>query len=198
MNPAAHSVIIWQTVWYLVTVMGMTNRAAAPAPGTRRRVQAGAYVITVNAHPSGAFSVHIEDAATGAEHDHLRRSWPTWEQARAMARNAYRHFIRGGSVDLPAEVKLAPAAKGTATKVTDPGLVALEVAIFDGYLRRGGGIGRASVTLLKALAKRGHVDLVVEMQGRRKVIVGARITRAGRIAHLRATGADRLTYVLSA
>ncbi len=179
----------------------MTNHAAPAADTFPIRHDAGPVAIVIHAHPNGVYSVHIHSTATGAEHNHLRRTWDTWDAARAMANNAYRHFANGGGVDIPAApaVKLAPPAQSTATKVTDPGLAALDHAIAaGGHIARGGHEGQASVTLLQALAKRRHVDLVVEMHGRRKVITGARITRAGRIAHLRAIGAHKLTYALSA
>lgn len=172
----------------------MTNAAAPAANAFPIRHDAGTVTIVIHAHPNGVYSVHVIAIATGAEYDHLRRTWGSWAEARAMANNAYRHYIAQAAP----VVKLAPPAQSTATKVSDPGVAALEVAIFDGYLPRGGGIGYASVTLLKALAKRGHVALDVQLHGRRKDIKGARITMAGHIAHLRATGADQLDYALSA
>jgi hypothetical protein len=88
-------------------------------------------------------------------------------------------------------IALAPPAKGTATKVTDPGHTILAVAAINGIVHRGGGVGQASVTQLHALAKRGMLDLVVEMQGRRKVTVAGRINNVGRNALDRLTEADR-------
>lgn len=180
----------------------MTSAAAnIPTPGNPVRHQAGAFVLTLAAVESGAYVFTVEYASTGQQVDYLRRSG-TYDAIRAIARNAYRFFAAGGrpeDLEQPATVTLAAPAKGTQTKVTDPGMQALAYAIAaGGYIRRGGHEGEAPVTVLKALAKRGHLDPTVEVHGRRKVIVGGQITRAGRIAHLHVTGADQHVYALSA
>jgi hypothetical protein len=40
------------------------------------------------------YLVTVEDACSGIIQTQHTRAWPTEEQARAMARNAYRHFAR--------------------------------------------------------------------------------------------------------
>ncbi len=183
--------------------------------------QIAGYELTLAAVPGG-FVVSVATAGTGglpvggAEIPALRTFHTDRDAALQAKRNAYRFFFAGGRIEtradgtvelIPAaavpapraEVKLAPAAKSTQTKVSDPGLQALDYAIAaGGYIRRGGHEGEASVTLLKSLAKRGHVALDVQLHGRRKVVAGATVTRAGRIAHLRANGGHLLTYALSA
>ncbi len=177
-------------------------------PATESHTIAG-YLLTINAHPGGVHSLHVTPTVLGAaEIDALRCTFPSRAEALAAKRNAWRFLASGGRIVLNADgtvslvtptVKLAPPAASTATKVSDPGLLALMYAVCDGgYIRRGGHEGEASVKVLGALAKRGHVDLDVRLHGRRKWIAGARITRNGRIALLRETGADQLDYVLSA
>lgn len=71
----------------------MTNTAAAhriPTPGHPVRHRAGRFVIEFSATDTGAFLIRVERASTGAEIDEWRRTWPTYAQARDMARNAYR------------------------------------------------------------------------------------------------------------
>ncbi len=188
------------------------TQSAAP---TQIRHQAGAYILTLNALPAGHYSVHVEHASTGKEIDGLRTTWPTFEQAIASMRNAYRHFATGGTIApgacggvtlvrpktevAPTEVKLAPAAKGTATKITDAGVRVLDDALHQGgHIKRGGHDGEATEPQLKALAKRGLLTLDIQLHGRRKYTAGGTITRAGRVAHLRATGGHLLTYQLAA
>ncbi len=181
----------------------MTNNAA-----TETHEIAG-YVLSLASHPGGVHSFHVAHAGFGgAEIDALRATFPTRDEALAAKRNAYRFLAAGGRIVESADgtvalvaptVKLAPPAQSTATKVSDPGLLALQHAVYaGGYIARGGHDGEAPVKVLQALAKRGHVDLDVQLHGRRKVIAGARITRAGRIVLLRATGAARLDYSLTA
>jgi hypothetical protein len=93
----------------------------------------------------------------------------------------------------PAPVRLAPAAKGTQTEVTDPQHTALAVASVAGRVERGGKVGQASVRTLTALAKRGLLTLTYE-QGRpdaRKVVTGGVITSPGRTRLAQLTAADR-------
>lgn len=87
--------------------------------------------------------------------------------------------------------KLAPAAKGTQTQVSDPGHTALAVAELNGFIARGGQPGQASVTLINSLAKRGYLKRTTEMQGLRQVVTGATITHAGRIRLGQLTAEDR-------
>jgi len=77
-------------------------------------------------------------------------------------------------------VRLAPPAMGThlAMTATQAGAI---VTATDGYIRRGqaGVPGTATTATLTSMARRGWVILDVELQGRRKVVVGARVTPAG-------------------
>lgn len=202
----------------MVSVIGMTHT-------TETHTIAG-YALTLAAVPGG-FTVNVAPATTGGlpivgpDISALRSHYADLDSALAAKRNAYRFLATGGRIVRRADggvdlipgsdatahsaaeaasvVKLAPPAKGTETKVSDPGLAALSHAITaGGYIHRGGLEGQAPVPVLTALAKRGHVRLDIQMHGRRKYTAGAWITRAGRIAHLRATGGDRLIYDLSA
>lgn len=93
-----------------------------------------------------------------------------------------------------AAVRLAPAAKGTATKVTDPQHTALVVAEMTGRVERGGKTGQVSVRVLTALAKRGYLDLVYQVRtDARKVPIAGRITGPGRIRLAELTATDRET-----
>lgn len=91
--------------------------------------------------------------------------------------------------------RLAPVAKGTATKVTDPQHTALAVAALCGSVQRGGHEGQASVKTLTAMAKRGYLQLTYETGRRdaRKVVTGGTITGAGRTRLAELTAADRET-----
>lgn len=80
-------------------------------------------------------------------------------------------------------VKLGAVAKGTATKVSDPGHTALAIAHLNGRVERGGKPGQYNVRVLTALAKRGLLKLTYE-EGRsdaRKVVTGGVLTGAGRV-----------------
>ena len=95
--------------------------------------------------------------------------------------------------EAPAPVKLPVAAKGTQTKVSDPGHTALAVAKLVGHIERGGKPGQAPIGVLNALAKRGHLHLTYQT-GRsdlRRVVTGGELTRAGEIALDRLTDAER-------
>lgn len=77
-------------------------------------------------------------------------------------------------------VRLAPPARGTHLTMT-PAQARAIVTAKDGYVRRGpaGEDGTAKTPMLTAMAKRGWVILDVELDGRRKVVVGATVTPAG-------------------
>ncbi len=79
-------------------------------------------------------------------------------------------------------------AKGTATKLTDPGMIALFIASQNGAIQRGGHEGEASVTLINSLARRGWLERTIVMRGARPVVTGAVITEAGRKTLARALG----------
>lgn len=103
-------------------------------------------------------------------------------------------------VEIAPVVKLAPAAKGTVAKVSDPGHTALAIAHLTGRIERGGQPGQADVRLLSSLAKRYLVKLTYE-EGRsdaRKVVTGAEITHAGRVALARLTAEDRAAAEMAA
>lgn len=111
-------------------------------------------------------------------------------QSQAIA--AYRALVERFEAEA-APTKLQPAASGTQTKVSDPGHTVLAVAALNGIVHRGGQPGEATVIQLKALAKRGYLTLVHET-GRddlRKVVIGGRITRAGRIRLAELTADER-------
>jgi hypothetical protein len=93
----------------------------------------------------------------------------------------------------PTTVKLAPVAKGTATKVSDPQHTALGVAAINGRVERGGKPGQYSVKVLTALAKRGLLDLTYQTGRRdaRKVVTGGTLTGAGRIRLAQLTADER-------
>lgn len=57
----------------------------------RERHQVDGVIITITS-TRYAFLVTIEDAATGIIADQWTRAWSTENEARAMARNAYRFF----------------------------------------------------------------------------------------------------------
>ncbi len=92
-------------------------------------------------------------------------------------------------------VKLPAAAKGTQTKVSDPGHTALAIAASndEGIVKQGGGLGEATRPQIRSLAKRGYLIEIYETDrsDARKVIEAGRITAKGlaRLADL--TKAER-------
>ncbi len=197
----------------------MTRTAAPIAPGAELAfaIPGTTYVVTVVNNSRGATPIwkvcttvgngfQVDAYTMTYADEHLARA-----EARRLCREFHAHLVHGAArpatldetrnarlAEAAPVVKLAPAAKGTTTKVSDAGLAAMEIAIFTGYVKRGGHEGEAPINVLNARARRDHLELDVEMDGRRKVVKGARITWAGRVAHLRETGADRLDYALSA
>lgn len=89
-----------------------------------------------------------------------------------------------------APVKLPVAAKGSQTKVSDPGHTVLAIAASnaEGIVKQGGGLGEATRPQIRALAKRGYLIEIYEKDRNdlRKVIEAGRITAKGlaRIAEL--------------
>jgi hypothetical protein len=169
--------------------MGMTNAAhthSIPAEGLRH--EAGDTVWTLNTVGCGGYSLNIRTngAKTGGD----------WFQFSTNALNAWNAIADANPVEVvePAPVRTLPApAKGTATKVSDPAHTILAVAALNGFVQRGGQPGQGDVRLLTSLAKRGYLALQYET-GRsdlRKVVVGATITRAGRVRLAELTAADR-------
>lgn len=77
-------------------------------------------------------------------------------------------------------VRLAPPARGTHLAMTGPQARAIATAT-DGYIQQGpaGEDGTATTSTLTAMARRGWVILDVELDGRRKIVVGATVTPAG-------------------
>lgn len=105
----------------------------------------------------------------------------------------YNRLVALHPAEVAPVVRLQPAAKGTQTKVSDPAHTLLAVAALNGSVERGGQPGQGTVTQLTSLAKRGYLTLTYQT-GRhdlRKVVVGATITRAGRIRLAELTEADR-------
>ncbi len=99
------------------------------------------------------------------------------------------------TVETAPVVKLPTPAKGTTTKVTDPGHTVLAICSLndEGRIERGGQPGQADVRLLTSLAKRHLVKLTYQ-EGRsdaRKVVTGAVITNGGRNALAQLTAAER-------
>lgn len=166
----------------------MTNAAhthSIPAEGLRH--EAGDTVWTLTTVGCGGYSLNIRTngAKTGGD----------WYQFSTNALNAWNAIVDANPAAVePAPVRTLPApAKGTQTKVSDPAHTILAVAATAGFVRRGGQPGQGDVRLLTSLAKRGYLTLAYET-GRsdlRKVVVGATITRAGRIRLAELTAADR-------
>lgn len=177
----------------------MTNTAIPTQPAPTRKA-AGAYVIAITT-TGQTYAVTIEDAA-GHCIDSLCRTFGHIDDARTMANNAFAFFATGGRVVhnpdgtvTLAQRKLIPAARGTQTKVSDPQVAKLRHAIAaGGHINRGGNDHEATVKTLLALARRNFITLT----GPKYRPTGGTITRTGRIAHLRASGADRIRYELAA
>lgn len=175
----------------------MTNTTTAakvyaiPAQGLRH--EAGDLVLTVTPTPQAGYRIH---ARRNGATDPALCSGHTFEV------NALRVWNALVAEHAPAPIeptpaapvaKLAPVAKGTATKVSDPQHTALVVAEINGRVERGGKVGQASVKVLTALAKRGYLTLAYE-QGRRdarRVVTGGVITPAGCIRLAQLTDAER-------
>jgi hypothetical protein len=179
-----------------------TSTQKAPVlPGTSERHQAGNVIIDIT-NTGRIYTVTVEYAGTGEQIRPLARTVAAEADAREVARNAYRFFAAGGRVLQGADgtVTLVPAphlavAAGTQTKVSDPQVAKLRHAIANGgHLVRGGQQHQATHSTLTALAKRGLITLT----GPKYRPTGGHITRAGRIAYLRAAGLDRITYALAA
>jgi hypothetical protein len=76
-------------------------------------------------------------------------------------------------------LKLAPAAKGTTTTMTDPerDVIVYATTTGDGTIRRGRGYGAADLLMMQAMARRGFVTLT----GPRYRPTGAAVTVYGRL-----------------
>lgn len=201
------------------SVIGMTNRAApAPiAPGNRLGfpVPGTGYVVTLvnSSRPGADVWKVVTTVGNGFQVDAYTATFDDEAVARAEARRLCRELHaathdggpRPATLDearnarqaaaqarTAADVKLTPAAKGTQTHVSKPG-----AELLGRMVAAGGSIRRskdATLPQLTALARRGFVEL----DGQAYRPTGATILRAGRIAHEGATGADQLTYALSA
>lgn len=107
-------------------------------------------------------------------------SYATEEEARLVAR-AYAVLAKRESgasetvSEAPSVVRVQPAAPRTWKQATDQQAELMAAIGTGGYIRRGAGPGRASVTQLTAMARRGLVELDVELVGARKIVVGATI-----------------------
>jgi len=94
----------------------------------------------------------------------------------------------------PAEVKPIPGNVGRTMRVSDPAHTVLALAVTDpdGIVRQGGGLGYATRTQIRSLAKRGYLTEIYET-GRndaRLVIAAGRITDKGRRRLAEITKAD--------
>lgn len=183
----------------LAKTIGMTNAAAPLAPSEIRTHLVGDREISVMHVGAGGCTVQVRDAG--------RTTSSKWFQFESQAVRHYAELVEANPIVAPAPAKLQPAASGTQTKVSDPGHTVLAVAALNGIVYRGGQPGEATVAQLKALVKRGYLDLTYET-GRndlRKVVVGGRITRVGmvRLAELTADereaaeAAAKLAHVLT-
>jgi hypothetical protein len=165
-----------------------TQLLAIPATGLEHHN--GDVVLTVHPHPQAGFL--IRGRRNGAHAPELcSRHDFEYDAIRAWKRLVAEHTP--AQAETPA-VRLAPVAKGTTTKVTDPQHTALVVAEMTGRVERGGKTGQVSVRVLTALAKRGYLELVYQVRtDARKVPIAGRITGPGRIRLAELTAADRET-----
>lgn len=175
----------------------------------------GDTVIEVRPHSHVGYLIQVRVAGThsaelSSRHDHsddaIRAYQAVIAQVEAEQAPAEVEAPAAQPVTAPV-VKLAPAAKGTQTKVTDPGHTVLAIAASStgGLVHRGGQPGQASIKQIDALAKRGYLTRVLDETGRygaRQYVIAGRITRAGiaRLAELTAadTHAARIDAALAA
>jgi hypothetical protein len=169
----------------------MTNTTVAPAtriytiPATGLEHAAGDVTIVCFPHPQAGYRIHgrrngVTDPALCSTHSYEYDALREWNALVALHPAAVE----------PAAPKLTPATKGTQTKVSDPQHTALAIAVTCGHIERGGKPGQAAVTVLKALAKRGYLDLTYSPTSR-FTVTGADITGPGRTRLAQLTAADR-------
>jgi hypothetical protein len=174
----------------------LTPAPAAPAPlqpGQHRDFHAGRATITVVRLTADTYRVVVL-APRGLAVEPAREFTGLDARRDAAAHLAHLREVHASVEETPAAVaqrtadtrdqaavtvRLTPPAKGTATKVTDPqqSILAAAAAHPAGYVRRGAGCG---IKQLHALARRGYLELVVELDRARKVIRGGTITNLGR------------------
>lgn len=163
----------------------MEQNAAAPlAPSEIRTHLVGDREISVMHVGAGGCTVQVRDAG--------RATSSKWFQFESQAVRHYAELVEANPVPVEAPVKLAPAAKGTATKVSDPQHTVLAIAALTGTVHQGGQPGQATVAQLRSLARRGYMELIHEI-GRtdlRQVVTGGHITHAGRTRLAELTAAD--------
>ncbi|GGM52452.1 hypothetical protein ACFFX1_55565 [Dactylosporangium sucinum] len=173
----------------------MTNTTTAPLsiPAEGLRHEAGDLVATVIPTPQAGYRIQVR---VGGDFNADLSSGHTFEVQALRAWAALIAQFPAAPVDpAPAAsaVRLGPAAKGTQTKVSDPGHTALAVAELTGSVARGGHAGQASIKVLTALAKRGYLQLTYQAGRRdaRKVVTGGVLTNAGRIRLAQLTTDER-------
>jgi hypothetical protein len=180
----------------------MTHNALAEKarfiPATGLRSQVGTVEISAFWVNAAGYTVQVRrDGLTIASQMHRHEH---------LAVDAFNTAVEQAEAETPAEtatapvVKLPAAAKGTTTKVSDPGHTTLAIAHLTGRIERGGKPGQAPIGVLNALAKRGHLHLTYQT-GRsdaRKVVTGGTITHAGRVALDKLTAEDRAAAELAA
>ena len=130
------------------------------------KVIAGQADVRIDETDTGLYAVTIAYASTGA----VVHTWSTDDLEAALDGYAsrVRAFDAGLTVqaaldamEAPKPLRLAPAAKGTATVMTPPEAEAIRYAITHtaGRIRRGRGYGAVSISTLHAMARRGFAQL---------------------------------------
>lgn len=160
-----------------------TTTAPLTIPATGLIHNAGDVIITVL--PTAQCGYQLQVRVAGAFHHGEHHVFET------HALTAWAALV--AKYPAPPVQRLAPAAKGTATKVSDPQHTALVVAAMVGRVERGGQVGQASVKTLAALARRGYLALTYETGRRdaRKVVTGGVLTGPGRIRLGQLTSTER-------
>lgn len=174
------------------------------AIGETLAYQTGSYVIRLQRVTADCWNVTTERG--GFRIDALARTFATEDKARGLAHDIATMLRDGATVEQvvaaiqpAADViaaaeqllrqaaipgpRLAPAAKGTTQRVSDPQhlVLAYADAAPDGMVARGRiEDGRAPITTINAMARRGWLDRIDRMDGRRRITVGGRITAKGR------------------
>ncbi|GAA2623908.1 hypothetical protein GCM10010399_64030 [Dactylosporangium fulvum] len=178
----------------------MTAPITIPAEGLVHT--AGDVELTVRPHPVAGYLIQ------GRRNGVIARDLCSQHNTEWAARIAWAKLLEQYPAT-PAPVDPAPAAPaipaqrpapapipGNATghlRVSDPSHTVLALAATDpdGIVRQGGGLGHATRTQLRSLAKKGYLELIYEKRtDARKVPEAGRITAKGRARLAELTAAD--------
>jgi hypothetical protein len=188
-----------------MTATVTTTQKPLTVPPAGLRFDNGTVVITAMYVNAAGYKVQVR--INGEHQPHLGGLY-TFEDGPNGALAAYNTLVaqyeaEPAPAEAPApvaEVKPIAGNHSGSLHVSDPSHTVLAIAAMnpDGIVHRGGGLGKATDTQIRAMARKGYLELIPKKGGSAFAISGGRITDKGRRRLAELTAAEREAVRLNA